>query len=172
MNDTVVIRPIREADARAVLDLLRPIITRGNLTIMQGELSIEEQIEYIRGFGPGKRGVCNVAVLEEDGRIVGIQSIEPFSAGEIALAHVGEISTFVAMEMQGCGIGRKLSERTFDQAREQGFLKVMAIIRGDNPQALSFYRILGFDSIGIARRLALVNGRFVVEVFTVKLLEE
>ncbi len=61
---------------------------------------------------------------------------------------VGEISTFVALSAHRRGVGRTLGGATLTAAGELGFRKLLATIRADNPQAVSFYRGLRF---GVSR---------------------
>lgn len=156
------IRPATEQDAGSIIELLNPIIEAGIYTIMEDPLSLEDQIEYMRKFPA--RGVFNVAVCDDSGKVLGLQSVEPISAGTKAFRHVGEISTFVALGVHGRGIGHALSTATFQGAREQGFMKISATIRGDNPGAVGFYVGIGFRVIGTAQGHAFVGGRYVDEV--------
>ncbi|MCB0712921.1 MAG: GNAT family N-acetyltransferase [Ignavibacteriae bacterium] len=166
MRQKIQIRSAQIEDATAILEVLNPIIADGRLTIMEEEFSLEEQVEYIQRFRSGRRGIYNVALPEGDRRIVGIQGVEPVSVEEKALRHVGEISTFVVMDLLGEGIGKEMSSLIFRQAREEGFLKLIAMIRADNLRALSFYQSLGFDIVGRAKRHAQVRGTFIDEIFT------
>lgn len=162
------IRTVREEDAKSIIDLLNPIIKGGTYTIMDQELSVAEQVEFIRGFP--RRGVFNVAVHRDSHTVVGLQSVEPLSMSASALKHVGEISTFVALGLHRSGIGRQLSETTFVEARAQGFLKLWATVRADNPPAVSFYRSQGFGIIGTARKHAFVRGNYLDEILMEQLL--
>lgn len=94
---------------------------------MDEPLAVDEQIDFIRRFP--KRGVFYVAAGEDDRRILGLQSVEPWSSSVKAFKHVGDISTFVALDWQRKGIGRSLSQVTFEGERKQGFLKIMATIK-------------------------------------------
>jgi len=161
------IRPVREDDADPIVDLLNPIIMAGGYTIMAGPLSVEEQIEFIRGFP--ERGVYHVAISDEV--VVGIQDVAPISADVGAFGHVGEISTFVALNAGRRGIGSALCRATFRAAREQGFRKLRATIRADNPGAIAFYLSRGFEVIGIAREHAFIDGRYVDEVLAERFLD-
>lgn len=163
---TFSIRAVREEDAKSIIDLLNPIIEAGKYTVMDGPLAVNEQINFIRGFP--KQGVFYVAAGDDDRRILGLQSVEPWSTSAKAFEHVGDISTFVALDWQGKGIGRSLSQATFEGARKQGFLKIMATVRADNPQAVSFYGSQGFKVVGTAHKHALVRGRYVDEIFMEK----
>ena len=66
------------------------------------------------------------------------------------------------------GIGRRLTETTLRAALAQGFRKISATIRADNPGAVAFYASQGFRRIGIARQHALVRGRYLDEVLAEK----
>ena len=156
------IRAVTEEDAGSIIDLLNPIIEAGTYTVMEGPLSLQDQLDYIRNFPP--RGVFNVAACNSSGTILGIQSIEPISAGTTAFRHVAEISTFVSLTHHGKGIGEALSKATFQAARAQGFTKICATVRSDNPGAISFYRSLGFEIIGTARKHAYIGGKYIDEI--------
>lgn len=156
------IRVAREEDAESIVELLNPIIQAETYTVMEEQLSVDDQIDFIRGFP--KRGVLNVAVCNDSQKVVGLQDVQPISTGLNAFRHVGEISTFVSLASRRKGIGSSLSDATFIGAREQGFLKLTAAIRADNPQAVLFYQSQGFKIIGTAKRHALVGGKYIDEI--------
>ena len=156
------IRSVREEDARSIIEALNPIIAAGRYTIMDELLSMEEQIDFIRGFP--ERGVFNVAVSAANQEILGLQSVEPLPVSVSAFRHVGEISTFVSLASRRNGVGQSLSQATFKGAKEQGFLKICAMIQADNPQAVSFYLSQGFKVIGTAQKHAFVRGKYIDEI--------
>lgn len=161
---TVLIRSATEDDAQAMVNLLNPIIATGHDTILDQEIGLEEQLVFMRGIPP--RGLFQVAVDSESGELLGMQDVLPLSNGNRAFRHIGDISTFVAIHHQGCGVGKQLMQVSLDQARSNGFLKLQAIIRADNLRAIGYYLGQGFRIIGTARRHALVNGNYIDEVFT------
>ena len=156
------IRSVRVEDARSIIELLNPIIAAGKYTIMDEEISVEEQTDFIRGFP--ERGVFHVAASAARQEILGLQSVEPLPASTNALKHVGEISTYVSLAARRNGIGRSLSQATFRAAKERGFLKIIALIRADNPPAVAFYGSQGFKVIGTAQKHAFVRGQYIDEV--------
>ncbi len=158
---TVFVRPAREEDAESIVELLNAIIQCGTYTIMTEQVSVSDQIEFIRESP--SRGVYNVAVDRQSQMVVGCQDVLRASR-ERALAHVGEISTFVALDLRRRGIGQSLCKATFETARLWGFRKLMAAVRADNPDALAFYRGQGFAIIGTARAHACVRGRYIDEI--------
>ncbi len=169
MTVEFLIRPATEADAQAIIEVLNPIIEAGRYTIMDAPLSVDEQIEFMRGFPT--RGVFHVAVGAADQRLWGLQSVEPVSASTKALWHVGEISTFVALGAHRLGVGRHLSAATVAGATARGFRKFTATVRGDNPPAVAFYQSQGFQIIGTARQHAFIQGRYMDEVLMERFLD-
>lgn len=163
------IRVVKEEDAASIVDLLNAIIEEEIFTVMDGPLSVEEQIDFIREFP--KRGVFYVAAGDGDQRILGLQSLEPWSTSAKAFHHVGDISTFVALDWRGKGMGRRLSQATFEEAKKRGFLKIMATVRADNPQAVSFYGSQRFKIVGTARKHAFVHGQYIDEILMEKFIE-
>lgn len=156
------IRRARQEDAGSIVELLNPIIWEGTHTIMDKEISVKDQDDFIRGFP--KRGVYHVAVSNDSQRVLGIQDVQPISETVEAFRHVGEISTFVSLASQRRGIGRNLSQATFKAAKELGFMKLRATIRADSPQAVAFYLSQGFKIIGTAPKHACVRGEYIDEV--------
>ncbi len=163
------IRMAREEDAESIVELLNPIIQAGTYTIMDEQLLVDDQIDFMRGFP--KRGVFNVAVCNDSQKVLGLQDVQPISPGVNAFRHVGEISKFVSLASHRNGIGRSLSHATFIGAKAQGFLKLSATIRADNPQAVLFYQSLGFKVIGTARKHAFVGGKYIDEILMEKFVD-
>jgi len=160
------IRPATEEDAESIVGLLNPIIAAEKYTIVSEPISVVEQIDWIRSVS--ECGLFHVAVGTNDRKVLGFQSVEPLSATEKAWKHVGDVATFVALDSHRQGVGRSLSQMTFERAREHGFLKINATIRADNPQGVAFYKSMGFDVIGTARKHALVRGEYIDEILAEK----
>ena len=74
------------------------------------------------------------------------------------------VGTFVDLDLRGRGIGRRLADSAFAEAREKGYEKVFTYVRADNAAALAYYRSLGFRIVGVAERHARIAGRSVDEV--------
>jgi len=164
---TVTVRRVREEDAAATIELLSPIIASRAYSIMTELIPYQDQLDFIRSVR--NEGVGNVAV-DETGEIVGFQTVGGYFSETPALAHIGDIGTFVRLGYHRAGIGGMLMEKTIPEAVAKGFLKVMALIRADNPAALGFYRRHGFETIGTARRHARIDDRFIDEVMAERML--
>ena len=162
----LIIRPVREEDAAAIIRLLNPIIATGIYTAMDEPFSVTDQINFIRGFP--HHGIYHIA-LDAEQKALGIQDVMPISTSNV-FRHVGEISTFIALGSHRQGVGQSLCRATFKAVQAQGFLKLQATVRGDNPSALAFYKSQGFEPIGIARKHAYLHGKFVDEILLEKFL--
>ncbi len=127
---------VREAilpDAAGMVGVLNPIIAAGIYSAMQTPLTLAAQIEYLEQF-PAE-GVFSVAIEGE--RLVGLQSLEePIDHPERGKR--GEISTFVALDRRGTGIGGALAERTLSLAKKQGYRGLVAQTGTGNPGAVSY----------------------------------
>jgi L-amino acid N-acyltransferase YncA len=156
------IRPVRVEDAEGVIRVLNPLIESGEHTVLDRVLTVDEERCFISNFPD--RGVFHIAEQDSDGSIVGLQDVEPFAAYTGAFAHVGTIGTFVDPSGHRQGIGRLLFEATRLAARQKGYEKFFAFVRADNRGALSFYKRIGFDVIGVAKNHAKINGKYIDEV--------
>jgi L-amino acid N-acyltransferase YncA len=156
------IRPVRVEDAEGVAKVLNPLILSGENTALDRVVTAEEERAFISGFPA--RGVFHVAERAEDEVIVGFQNIEPFATYTDAFAHVGIIGTYVDLSGQRQGIGRLLFEATRLAAKEKGYEKFSAFVRADNAAGLAFYKRIGFEMIGVAKRHAKIKGKYIDEV--------
>jgi L-amino acid N-acyltransferase YncA len=156
------IRPVRIEDAEGVIRMLNPLIQSGNHTVLDRIFTVEEERSFISSFP--ERGVFHVAEREPGSLIVGFQNVEPFATYTGAFAHVGVIGTYVDQSDHRRGIGRLLFESTRIAAREKGYEKFFAFVRADNAGALSFYKRIGFNCIGVAKHPAKINGKYIDEV--------
>lgn len=164
----LLVREVRLDDAEAILRILNPIIETGSYSSLDTPLTIEAEQAFIRGFP--QHGVFHLAEQSPEQRVVGFQTLEPFATYTRAFDHVGVVATFVEMACRGRGVGRRLAEATFEQARRKGYEKLFTFVRADNPDALRFYRGLGFRVVGTAERQAKINGKYVGEVIIEKFL--
>jgi len=160
------IREVREGDAESCMALFNAIIEEGKYTALTEPFTVEKQLDLIHLCL--SKGTYQVAVTTDD-RVVGIQVVLPLSELP-AFSHVGDIGTYVDTSAHRQGVARALSEATFRNAKEKGFAKIMAMIRGDNLRAQAFYESIGFEPIGVAKRQARIRGEFFDEMLNEKFL--
>ena len=155
-------------DAAGIVGVLNPIIESGEYTILDTPHTADAERDFIRGCSP--RGVFLVAVDRSDGAIVGFQNMQPVASYTHALDHVGDVGTYVDLRRRRQGIATQLFRATFERARAKGYEKLFTLVRADNPAALQTYLHHGFLVVGIAKRHARVNGRYVDEILIEKFL--
>jgi L-amino acid N-acyltransferase YncA len=165
----ITIRIAVPADAKSIIDIINPIIETGKFTVLDTKFTEEFERKYIEDFP--KEGIFHVAEDPIDKRkIVGFQTLERFVRYCNSMNHVGIIATYVDLNLRGKGIGKKLSETTFQKAKKKGYEKILTYVRADNIDALNFYKTLGFKVIGTAREQAKINGSYIDDVFIEKFL--
>ena len=155
------IREVAPDDAEALVHILNPIIETKRYTVLTTPLTVEAEREFIETFP--KRGIFHVAVREQDDRVVGMQNVAPVSP-YAALEHIGEIGTFVHLDLLRRGIARRLFEATFSAVRKKGYKKLFTFVRADNPGALKTYLGQGFRVVGTAERHASIGDAYVDEM--------
>jgi L-amino acid N-acyltransferase YncA len=158
----LIIRDVQVSDAKAIINVLNPIVEAGIYTAITNTVSVEAEREFILNFN--KRGVFHVAVDNSTQEIVGFQNVEPFSNYTNAFDHVGIIGTFVSLSYRRQGIAKNLFSATFDACRNFGYEKLFAYVRADNKAALATYLNQGFSIIGTAKKHAKINGFYIDEI--------
>jgi phosphinothricin acetyltransferase len=108
-------------------------------------------------------------------RITGVQRTHPWLVGErdgaitgfaYASAHrnrsayrwAADVSVYIAAAYHRQGVGSALYEALFERLREQGFLIACAGITIPNPASVALHESLGFELIGVYRRIGYKQG--------------
>jgi L-amino acid N-acyltransferase YncA len=68
-------------------------------------------------------------------------------------AGVGEVSVYVALSCQRRGIGRELLTALIAQSEERGYWTLQAGIFPENRASIALHQALGFEVLGLRRRL-------------------
>jgi L-amino acid N-acyltransferase YncA len=163
------VRDVVPADAEAIAGILNPIIEARVHTAFDERFSVEAERDYIVRFP--SRGVWKVAVQASDGSVVGFQVLEPFGPYTRAFDHVGTLGTYVDLAQRRQGIARALFRATCEAARQKGYEKIFTFVRADNSAALATYQAHGFEIVGVARRHAKIDGRYIDEILIEKALD-
>jgi L-amino acid N-acyltransferase YncA len=161
----VMIRPVRRdsiEDAAGIADVLNNVIAAGRYTALTGHWTGEAELAFLQSF---LRPRSQVFVAEVEGRIAGLQSVEPFVSYTSTMAHVAHCGTYVHSDFRGQGIGKRLAAATFDFARAHGYEKVVIYVLADNEGGLAYYRSLGFEPLGVLKRQTKIGGVCHDEIF-------
>ncbi len=156
-----VVRPVREADAAALAELLIAVAAAGVGVVMLGDEMRRRRRDPMEGVSPYLHGGDNsgargcMLVAEVDGRIAGEGTIRRMSPSR--LRHVAHIGLSVHPEFQGQGLGRALMEGLMRWAREvrdpemPDIARVDLAVFADNVKARRLYESFGFEVEGVRR---------------------
>jgi L-amino acid N-acyltransferase YncA len=168
MTASLVTRDVCLDDAAAIVGILNPIIEARIYTVLDTQLTVDAEREFIARFP--ERGVWKIAV-HADGRAAGFQVLEPFAAYTAAFDHVATLGTFVDLVQRRRGIAKALFAATLEAARQKGYEKIFTFVRADNAAALATYLAQDFVVVGTARKHARIDGTLIDEVMIEKHLE-
>ena len=136
------IRFAKESDLPAILDIYGPYVLN---TAISFEYSVPTLEEFTERF-QSTTAQFPWLVWEENGKVLGYAYASlPF--GRAAYRWVCASSIYLAPDIQGKGIGRKLYAALEGILTEQGYRKTYAIITSDNPGSLTFHKKLGYRSL-------------------------
>jgi len=140
----LLIREAQPDDAEQVVAILNPIIEAGVYTVFDTPFTVQQERDYIESLP--ERGVFLVA--EAVGyRIVGFQSLEPFTNYTRAFDHVGVLGTYVSLDHTRQGIARSLFQASFKMARQKAMRRSSHSSGLTTPRHWPPIRTTGFRSL-------------------------
>lgn len=96
-------------------------------------------------------------VAEHDGRVVGYAYGSPYKE-RAAYRWSCEVSVYLEPGRRRTGAGRALYEALFARLSERGYRTALAAITLPNPAGEGLHRAMGFESIGVCRRVGWKHG--------------
>jgi L-amino acid N-acyltransferase YncA len=96
-------------------------------------------------------------VLEDDGRVVGYAYAGRFME-RAAYRWACEVSVYLERGGERRGGGRALYEALLAALRDRGYLMAVAGMTLPNPASEGFHRALGFEPVGVYRRIGWKHG--------------
>jgi len=164
LNDNVLPSPlepdlkVRRAvakDAPGIVAVLAVVVDERVHSAIDRVWGVEQERRYLESLSA--REAIHV-VVDGASHIVGLQTLDQWSAVLDSMAHVGQVGTFLLPAWRGRGVGRELWKATAAFARETGYQKPVVQVRGTNAPAQSFYRRLGFAECGRLSRQVMIDG--------------
>ena len=149
----MVIRDATAADAAACAAIYAPYVRETTVSFELEPPTPEEMAERIAAAQA--RHVW--LVLEQDGRVVGYAYANRFSARPAYRWSV-EVSIYLERGRQRTGGGRRLYEALLERLAERGYRRAMAGTSLPNEASVAFHRALGFQPVGVYRRVGWKHG--------------
>jgi phosphinothricin acetyltransferase len=110
-------------------------------------------------------------VVERDGEVVGFAWTSRYRSRP-CYAGVAEFSVYVSRDARGSGIGRVAMEALIAECERRGFWKLLSRVFPENTASRALCAALGFAEVGVYRRHARLDGRWMDCVIVEKLLGE
>ena len=139
---------IPDADAEPCLAVYAPFVR-------DTPVSFEEIVPAVGEFRDRIRASIAThawLVLEVGGRVVGYAYGSPHRA-RAAYRWAADVTVYIAPEHRGLGGGRQLYERLFERLRGRGFQVLCAGVTLPNEASVGLHRAMGFELVGIYRRI-------------------
>lgn len=149
------IRMASPLEAAGIVRVLEVVAAEREHSAIDEPWTVEQEARYLESLSA--REAFHAAV-GSSGEIVGFQSLDLWSPVLPAMAHVGQVGTFLLPEWRGRGVGRHLWNVTLSFAREADYRKLVVQVRGTNTVAQNFYRALGFTECGRLTRQVIIDG--------------
>lgn len=150
------IRRASAQDAAGIVDVLKGVAAERVHSAIEDPWNVDQQRLYMDSLSP--REAFHVAV-SGSGEIAGYQSLDNYSPILTAMAHVGQLGTFIRPDWRRRGVGQALFERARAFARLSGYRKFVIQVRASNAGAQAFYLQLGFAQCGRLARQVVIDGQ-------------
>ncbi len=135
------ILPASESDFDFIWPIFRDIVKTGDTYVYRAQISRDEAKKV--WMDPKFR----TFIAKKDGKVAGAYVIRPNhrDLGD----HIANAAYIVAGEFQDQGIGRKMAEHSFEQARLTGYRAMQFnYVISTNEKAVRLWQSLGFEIIG------------------------
>lgn len=149
------IRPARDDDVAAMLDIYRPYVENTAVSFEESVPSLDEFAARVRSVAAG----WSWLVAEDAARIVGY-AYGSSHRERAAYRWSVETSVYVAAAAQRCGVGRRLYEALFARLAAAGYCNAYAGIALPNDASVALHRAVGFVAIGTFPRVGFKFGQW------------
>ncbi len=148
---TLEIVRMAEHDWGAVREIYRQGIATGNATF---ETSVPDYQEW------DARHLCTCRLVARwNDKVLGWAALSRVSSREV-YAGVAEVSIYIAEEVRGRGIGRKLLHALVEASEENSIWTLQAGILAENAVSIRLHQQAGFRIVGTRERIGFLDGRW------------
>jgi L-amino acid N-acyltransferase YncA len=149
------VRDANEDDADACAAIYAPYVTDTAITF---EYEPPSAAEMARRIAAAQRAHAWL-VLEDDGRVVGYAYGGPYKE-RAAYRWSSEVSVYLETGRRRSGSGRLLYAALFERLAERGFHTLVAGMTLPNDASEGLHRAMGFEPVGIFRRVGWKHGQW------------
>jgi L-amino acid N-acyltransferase YncA len=149
----VIIRDATAADAEVCAAIYAPYVLQTSVSF-EIEPPTPEQMAARIASASAKHAWM---VLVVDGQVVGYAYAHPF-AERAAYRWCCEVSIYLERERHRSGGGRRLYEALLARLADRGYRRAMAGMTMPNDASAGFHQALGFEPVGVYRRVGWKHG--------------
>lgn len=147
------IRDARRSDVPAMLAIYAPFVEH---TAVSFEYDVPTEAEFARRLEE-HQAAFPWLVCEENGRVMGY-AYAGRAFERAAYGWNAEISCYLAPELRGRGVGRRLYARIEEILTRLGYYKLFAVVTSANAPSVAFHRALGFRDAACFRNVGYKQG--------------
>jgi phosphinothricin acetyltransferase len=161
------IRKAERADIGSILDIYNEAILTTVATFDTEPRTLEQQTQWYDNHG--ELYPILVAEQEQDGRIIGWASLNPYS-DRLAYKRTAEASLYIHSAFRGQGAGKLLLQAVLEAGRTAGLHTVLSRIVEGNDSSIHLHQVFGFHHVGIMREVGFKFGKMLDVVMMQKML--
>lgn len=147
------IRDARRSDVPAMLAIYAPFVEH---TAVSFEYEVPTEAEFARRLEE-HQAAFPWLVCEENGRVMGY-AYAGHAFERAAYGWNAEISCYLAPELRGRGVGRRLYARIEEILTRLGYYKLFAVVTSANAPSVAFHHALGFRDAACFRNVGYKQG--------------
>ncbi|GJQ29754.1 MAG: phosphinothricin N-acetyltransferase [Phycisphaerae bacterium] len=148
MPDPVLIRPAMVADFDAIAALTNHFIEHTAIHFGLAPVTADE----LRASWEKGRARFPYLVAEAEGRFAGYAKAGPWRE-RAAYDHTAEVGIYIALGMQGRGVGKALYAALFEACKAAGFHTLVAGLTVPNEASRRLHEAMGFTYVGTFREV-------------------
>lgn len=126
--------------------------------IATGQATFEQNAPDWETWDRKHLSICRLAARHAEG-VVGWAALTPYSARAV-YAGVAEVSVYVASDMRGRGVGRRLLDALVECSEAAGMWTLQAGIFPENEASVRVHERCGFRIVGRRERIGQMHGRW------------
>jgi L-amino acid N-acyltransferase YncA len=150
------VRSATAADAAACAAIYAPYVRD---TAISFETEPPSTVDMAARIAAASRQHAWLVLADGGGDVVGYAYGSPYKA-RAAYRWACEVSVYVDRDRQRSGGGRSLYQALFARLAERGLRTVVAGITLPNEASVGLHRALGFEPVGVYRRIGWKHGRW------------
>jgi phosphinothricin acetyltransferase len=153
----IAIRRVEQSDLPALLEIYNYYVRETPVTFDIEPRTLEQRRQWLDGFALSGRYQCFVAL--KDGQAIGWASSHPYK-DRAAYDTTVMSSVYLAPDMMGQGIGRRLYSALFEALKDEDIHRIFGGITQPNEASVRLHLAFGFEPVGVYQEVGRKFGRF------------